>query len=265
MKTYFVDSFTNQKYKGNPAAVCIVEKPLDNQTMQSVAMEIGYSETAFIEKKTEDLFNIRFFTPKQEIALYGHATLASSKIIFDNTDLTKIVFINVDGIKLLIHKEHNKIVMQFPQYNLTDFSLPHEVTNALGIKKWEEAKFCKETKMVLIEIESSEELAQLKPDYPSLVKSYQNISGICVTAKSQIEKYDFQYRYFWPWSGSNEDPVTGAVQTFLTPYWAKKLGKLNMNAFQASERTGEMELLLKDEKVYILGLAVTTLEGDFKL
>ncbi|MCR6640601.1 MAG: PhzF family phenazine biosynthesis protein [Sporocytophaga sp.] len=85
--------------------------------------------------------------------------------------------------------------------------------------------------MVLIQIDTSEELAQLKPDYPSLVKSYQNINGICVTAKSQIDKYDFQYRYFWPWSGSNEDPVTGAVQTFLTPYWGKETRETKYECF----------------------------------
>lgn len=265
MKTYFVDSFTNHKYKGNPAAVCIVEKKLDNQTMQSVAAEIGYSETAFIEKQTEGIYNIRFFTPKQEIPLCGHATLASSKIIFDNCSLSKIVFININGTELIINKEHNMIVMQFPQYNLHEFQLPNEVLNALGIKQFVETKFCEETKMVLIEIDSSEELAHLSPDYPALVRSYQNINGICVTAKSLIETYDFQYRYFWPWAGSNEDPVTGAVQTFLTPYWANKIEKPRMNAFQASERTGEMEVLLKEGKVFIYGQAITTLEGDFKL
>ncbi|MBO9703290.1 MAG: PhzF family phenazine biosynthesis isomerase [Sporocytophaga sp.] len=265
MKTYFVDSFTDQKYRGNPAAVCIVENTLDNQTMQNIAAEIGYSETAFVEKQIQGIFKIRFFTPKREIPLCGHATLASSKIIFDDSELSKIVFININGTELIINKEHNKIVMEFPQYNLIEFNLPHEVADALGIKKWEESKFCEETKMVLVEISSSEELSHLTPDYPTLVKSYENINGICVTPKSQVVNYDFQYRYFWPWAGSNEDPVTGAVQTFLTPYWANKIGKQKMNAFQASERTGEMEILLKEGKVIIYGQAITTLEGDFKL
>lgn len=86
-----------------------------------------------------------------------------------------------------------------------------------------------------------------------------------MTAKSENTTYDFQYRYFWPWAGTDEDPVTGAVQTYLTPYWASKTGKQRMNSFQASVRTGEMEVLLKGDKVFIYGQAVVTLEGEFKV
>ena len=104
MKTYFVDSFTNQKFKGNPAAVCIVESSLDNAIMQSIAAEIGFSETAFIQQIKDNVYNIRFFTPKIEIPLCGHATLASSKIIFDTTSYESIKFINCDNVELLIEK-----------------------------------------------------------------------------------------------------------------------------------------------------------------
>src|SRR5438067_60747 len=116
MKTYFVDSFTNQKFKGNPAAVCISESDLDITTMQSIATEIGFSETAFIKKIADNTYSIRFFTPKMEIYLCGHATLAASKIIFDNTTLQNIIFLNLENVELKIGKANDKIVMQFPIY-----------------------------------------------------------------------------------------------------------------------------------------------------
>src|SRR4051812_7207747 len=110
MKTYFVDSFTNQKFKGNPAAVCIAKGDLDDETMQSIATEIGFSETAFIKKLSGNIYSIRFYTPKMEIALCGHATLASSKIIFDTTTLENIVFVNAENIELKIEKIDGTIV-----------------------------------------------------------------------------------------------------------------------------------------------------------
>ena len=104
MKTYFVDSFTNEKFKGNPAAVCLLERELESKTMQNIAIEIGFSETAFIKQISDNIYSIRFFSPKTEIPLCGHATLASSKIIFDTTLLQNIKFINYENVELFIEK-----------------------------------------------------------------------------------------------------------------------------------------------------------------
>src|SRR4051812_2874150 len=135
MKTYFVDSFTDQKFKGNPAAVCIAENDLDHATMQSVATEIGFSETAFIRNLSGDTYSIQFFTPKKEIPLCGHATLASSKIIFDTTDLEQIRFLNCENVELKIRKSEGKIVMQFPVYDTEEIQVPQPVLDALVIDK----------------------------------------------------------------------------------------------------------------------------------
>lgn len=153
--------------------------------------------------------------------------------------------------------------MQLPKYDLVDYRLPKEVTYALGIKKYKEIKYCNKISIVLIEIDSHENLASLKPDYPRLLDSYQKIKGICVTVASRDTQFDFHYQYFWSWSGTDEDPVTGAVQTFLTPFWAEKIGKTGMKAFQSSQRTGEMEVFFEDDKTFIHGQVVTTLEGCF--
>jgi PhzF family phenazine biosynthesis protein len=265
MKTYFVDSFTNQKFKGNPAAVCIVESDLDNTTMQSIATEIGFSETAFIQKIKDNSYNIRFFTPKIEIPLCGHATLASSKIIFDTTAYEHIKFINCDNVELLIKKVDQQIQMQFPVYDTEEVEVPQNMLAALGITAIKNKRYSPKNKIILIEIESAVDLANLQPDFAALINSYAGINGVLVTAISDSKNFDFHYRYFWPWAGTNEDPVTGAVQTFLTKYWALKLNKTVMNAYQSSLRTGTMQVELLGDKVHILGEAVTVLEGQFIL
>lgn len=228
--------------------------------MQNIASEIGFSETAFIKQIKDNIYSIRFFTPKIEIPLCGHATLASSKIIFDTTSFDTIKFINCDKIELHIEKAGTKIKMQFPVYETEKIEVPQKMLEALGIFEVVNKRYSPKNKIVLIEIKSAVELANLKPDFTALVHSHTGINGVLVTAVSDHENFDFHYRYFWPWAGTNEDPVTGGVQTFLTKYWATKL-----NAFQSSSRTGTMQTQFLDDKVFILGEAVTVLEGAFIL
>lgn len=265
MKTYFVDSFTNEKFKGNPAAVCLPDTELDAESMQNIAAEIGFSETAFIKQIKDNTYSIRFFSPKTEIPLCGHATLASSKILFSTTALNIIKFINCDNVELNIEKEANKIKMQFPVYDTEQTEVPQKLLEALGISETVEKRYSPNNKIILLEIESAKELANLKPDFSALINSHTGINGVLVTAVSDNENFDFHYRYFWPWAGTNEDPVTGGIQTFLTKYWAIKLNKTKLNAYQSSQRTGTMSTELLQDKVYILGEAVIVLEGEFIL
>ena len=264
MKTYFVDSFTNEKFKGNPAAVCIVENNLDDKTMQDIAAEIGFSETAFIKKLSDNSYSIRFFTPKMEIPLCGHATLASSKIIFDTTTSNNISFININNVELFIEKSGTKIKMQFPVYETVEIEVPQNMLNALGVNEIVNKRYSPNNKIILIEIKDTKVLADLRPDFIALINSYDGINGVLVTAQSDSIEFDFHYRYFWPWAGTNEDPVTGGVQTFLTKYWATKLNKNKLNAFQSSLRTGMMNTELCQDKVMIYGEAVTIFEGQLK-
>jgi len=264
MKTYFVDSFTDEKFKGNPAAVCITENDLDKTTMQSIATEIGFSETAFIKKISGNTYSIRFYTPKKEISLCGHATLASSKIIFDTTTLENINFLNCENVELKIGKTDGKIVMQFPVYETLEIDVAKSILDAIGINKTVNTRFSPKNKIILIEINDSDTLASLRPDFSALINSYSGINGVLVTARSNDSDFDFHYRYFWPWAGTNEDPVTGGVQTFLTKYWTTKLNKNKLKAFQSSLRTGMMATELLQDTVLIYGEPVTVFEGEFK-
>lgn len=263
IKTYFVDSFTAEPFKGNPAGVCMLADDLSSEKMLNIAAEIGFSETAFVKKMDGDgVYSIRYFSPKKEIPLCGHATLAAAKIVFEKTPAVEISFITGENLNLTITKSGDNIVMEFPVYDLTPLTTPLAVLHALGLEAVINTSYNSKTKIILLEIADSDTLAALKPDFNALIHSYQNINGVLVTAASNTESYDFHYRYFWPWAGTNEDPVTGGVQTFLAKYWSMRLNKTKMKAFQSSERTGFMTVELKGDKVLIYGTAVIVLEGE---
>lgn len=266
MKTYIVDAFTDQMFKGNPAGVCIINEVLGDDLMLSIAQELGLSETAFIQRtKIENTYSIRYFSPKMEIPLCGHATLAASKVIFDSTDLEEIHFINIQNIDLSIGKEGEDFIMEFPVYHTHPTQAPIKLLEALGIRHIKNAEYNAETNILLLEIENKEILERLDPDFYALQVSTNTFNGVLVTAASKDREYDFYSRYFWPWSGTNEDPVTGGTHTFLTPYWSKRLQKKKMKSFQCSQRTGFMEVeLISDNKLTIKSKAVIVFEGNMK-
>jgi len=267
IKTYVLDSFTSEPFKGNPAGVCLVETQIDDGLMILIAKELGFSETAFITQKEKDAFDIRFFSPVMEIPLCGHATLASSKVVFGrNPDLKKVSFTNIQGIDLEIEQAGSEITMKFPLYATQKYEVSEQLLNALGISSVENVEYNKETNILLLEIENANSLRSLKPNFEKLRKSHDTINGVLVTSKSNQPEFDFESRYFWPWSGTNEDPVTGGTHTFLTPYWSKRLNKKKMNSFQCSERTGQMEVEILDEKwLNIKSTARIVFEGNLKL
>ncbi|MBP0905874.1 PhzF family phenazine biosynthesis protein [Mariniflexile gromovii] len=268
IETYIVDSFTDKPFKGNPAGVCLLDQKMTDEQMLSIAKELGLSETAFITLVDKpNKYSIRYFSPVMEIPLCGHATLASSKVLFEiNTELNHIHFKNIQGLDLMIKKNQEKIEMEFPVYNTIPQNTPKELLNALGIEKISNSVFNKETSILLIEIESCQLLNNLTPNFEKLKASHNSINGVLVTAISDKNDFDFESRYFWPWSGTNEDPVTGGTHTFLAKYWAERLNKKKMNSFQCSERTGFMEVeLISDSKLTIKSEAQIILKGELRI
>ena len=236
--------------------------------MQSIAKELGLSETAFITLLDKPKkYSIRYFSPVMEIPLCGHATLASSKVLFEiNPIMTDIHFKNIQNLDLMIKKYKEKIEMEFPVYDTIPQTTPDELLNALGIEKISNSEFNKETNILLIEIESCQLLNNLSPNFQKLKASHNSINGVLVTAISDKNDFDFESRYFWPWSGTNEDPVTGGTHTFLAKYWAIRLNKNKMNSFQCSERTGFMEVeLISDSKLIIKSEAQIILKGELRI
>ena len=262
MKTYIVDSFTDTAFKGNPAGVCMLESSIPDEIMLRIAQELNLSETAFILPiEGSSVLSIRYFSPKMEIPLCGHATLASAKVIFETTETHYIEFCNIQNIILPTESIDRQILMKFPVYDTKPSEAPDSLLAALGITKILNAVFNEETNILMLEIEDADLLADLNPDYVSLYKSHDSINGVLVTAQSE-GKYDFHSRYFWPWSGTNEDPVTGGTHTFLAKYWSEKLGKTKMKSFQSSPRSGFMDVEIIDGTLCIKSNAVITFSGE---
>lgn len=266
--TYIVDSFTNEPFKGNPAGVCLLEKELSEEKMLLIAQELGFSETAFVMAlETPNSYSIRYFSPKVEIPLCGHATLASAKALFEqHPDYNKIQFKTIRDISLDVSKIGTSIQMVFPLYEVTPVAIPDGMLESLGIESAVNCTYNVETNSLILEIEDSEVLSGLNPNYEALVKTHDTINGVSVTAPSKKENFDFESRYFWPWSGTNEDPVTGGAHTFLTPYWNKRLNKTKMNSFQCSERSGSMVVeIINEDQFTITGEAQIVLKGRLRV
>jgi PhzF family phenazine biosynthesis protein len=262
IETSIVDAFTGERFKGNPAGVCLLETDMPAKLMLSIAQELGLSETAFVRKTDGDnTYSIRFFSPKMEIPLCGHATLASAKILFRDPDIHEIHFVTVEGVELIVQRREDQIVMEFPVYDTIPAVAPQAMLEALGLTKVVNTAYSQKNKIILLEIDDPGLLARLAPDFGALLASYEGINGVLVTSPSADENYDYHYRYFWPWAGTNEDPVTGGVQTFLAKYWSVRLNKTTMRAFQSSRRTGYMSVELRQSKVMITGQAIVVFEG----
>lgn len=272
--TYQVDAFTGQAFKGNPAAVCILEEDISDELMQSIAKEMNLSETAFAkpleDKNISDcsLFSLRWFTPEVEVNLCGHGTIATSKILFDefNVKTDEIRYETKSGI-LISGKENNNISLDFPIDNFSNFDLTEDILNTMGIKNYVKAIIGKNTRKIVIELNSEEEVISLKPNFDklNLLKFNTEVKGLAVTCRGN-EKYDFISRYFNPWGGVNEDPVTGAVHTLLAKYWSSKLNKTEMLAYQNSNRGGEISIkLLENNRVKLSGEAIIILKGELYL
>lgn len=268
LETYIVDAFTDEMFKGNPAGVCVLRNELDNHVMLSIANEFGLSETAFLLKSDEpNTFTIRYFSPKMEIPLCGHATLASAKVLFERYHaVQRFHFITTENIDLQISRDGEMIEMEFPVYDTIPVEASKQLLYALGINTIVNSVYNDETRILLLEISDSKVLEKLTPDFEALYRSHHSINGVLVTAPSHRNGFDFESRYFWPWSGTNEDPVTGGTHTFLTKYWSERLYKNKMRSFQCSERTGFMEVeLLSERKLMIRSKARIVLEGKLRM
>ena len=272
IRIFQVDTFTNKRFHGNPAAVCILEKPIKDELMQSIALEMNLSETAFLLLSDKNIagnsnvFSLRWFTPKFEVSLCGHATLATAAVLFDEYNIKhkRIIFKTKSG-ELVTKKDKNMIILDFPsdEYIVEDIKFRENILNAIGISKFNNIILGKSTKKLVIHLESYEDVLKLNPNFEIMKKLKLNkIKGLGVTAKMD-GKYDIISRYFNPWAGVNEDPVTGSVHTLLARYWSNILNKKELKAYQASKRSGEMILKLRENsRVEILGKFVFSLKGE---
>jgi PhzF family phenazine biosynthesis protein len=254
-----VDAFTDQPFKGNPAAVCLLDRQVDDDWMQAVAAEMNLSETAFVGPGSgTGALPLRWFTPAAEVDLCGHATLASAHVLWREGEVpagTEIRFATRSGV-LTARDEGGEIQLDFPATPPTPASPPDGLEEALGARARQVGRSRFD---YLVELGSEREVRELEPNFWKL-RSVATRGVIVTTAAAP--PYDFVSRFFAVAVGIDEDPVTGSAHCCLSPYWTERLGRADLVGFQASRRGGVVRTRLDGDRVILGGRAVTVLRGE---
>ncbi|MGM5629373.1 PhzF family phenazine biosynthesis protein [Apibacter raozihei] len=257
---YIIDAFASQIFSGNQAGVCYLKQKIDDQIMQQIAAENNLSETAFILKRDEGAnYDLRWFTPKSEVDLCGHATLASAYVLsnFVDSTLKKIQFYTQSGI-LTVNCKSDKYEMEFPSREpkrLQILPLFKEMIDCEILEAWA-------SRDLILVVENEDEVRRVNPDLNKIAQASEYL-GVIITSKGKTT--DFVSRFFAPSVGVAEDPVTGSAHTSLIPLWNQKLGKKKMIAYQCSQRGGYIYCDIIENKVLISGYAKLYLKGSIYL
>lgn len=254
MKQYVADAFTDKVFTGNPAAVCIMKKWIPDEIMQKIALENNLSETAFAVKEGEH-YHLRWFTPGGEVKLCGHATLATAYIItrFIEPACNKVCFDTLSGL-LTVNKSGDLITMDFPSYELKGIEITDAIINAIGVKP-------KEVYMgddIVCVLESEEQVRNIIPNQAAI----QSLDGVCLHITAKGDSYDCVTRSFAPKCGVAEDPVCGRGHCHVVPIWAKKLGKTELTAYQASARGGVLYCCYNGDRILLSGKVALFSEAE---
>ena len=263
---YQVDAFTDRMFGGNPAAVCLLEEPLSPEDMQRIAAEMNLSETAFVQPPGSDgARKLQWFTPAVEVPLCGHATLATAHVLLKEEGVQgPLLFQTLSGILTVSEEGDGWLRMDFPQdpplpapppIGLYEaLGCPTQTATLLGLKAW------------VLRVPTEADVRAMTPDFSALekVEVGPTALGVIVTAPGEGAA-DFVSRFFGPWVGVNEDPVTGMAHTLLTPYWVKETGTAGLKAEQLSARGGKLRVRMVGDRVHVFGQAVTVFKGELRL
>ena len=256
-----VDAFTSQRFRGNPAAVCLLDREREDAWLQNVAAEMNLSETAFLLPRGEDGFMLRWFTPAVEVALCGHATLASAHALWSERlwpPDRQLRFHTKSGL-LTADRDKDVIELDFPATLEERAEAAPGLLESLGIAS--PVYVGRNRFDYLIEVADEETVRGLTPDHAQLRRI--DVRGVIVTSRaSSTTAADFVSRFFAPGSGVDEDPVTGSAHCCLAPFWSARLGKMEMTGFQASRRGGYVRVRVEGNRVKLGGKAVTVLRGE---
>jgi len=262
MRIFQIDAFTNEAFKGNPAGVCLLDgQERDAAWMQNVAAEMNVSETAFVGRDGEE-WSLRWFTPTVEVALCGHATLATAHALLEEGNLTRGAtarFHTMSGV-LTATQTGDLIELDFPAKVAQPCAPPEGLIEGLGTQP---VRVSRNEFDYLVEMASEEDIRSLMPDHVFLRRL--GVRGVIVTSRASTPGFDFISRFFAPGSGIDEDPVTGSAHCALAPYWAPRLGKTEFMAYQASPRGGVLRVTVAGDRVKLAGRAVTVLRGELRV
>ncbi len=252
---YLVDAFAEGPFRGNPAGVCLLESWPNDAWLANVAMEMHQSETAFLVPAGDE-FELRWFTPKVEVDLCGHATLASAAVLWHcGRAAAAITFATRSG-ELRAERSGDEIQLDFPATLPEAADPPDGLIEALGARPTAVARSRFDN---LVEVATEDELRRIAPDFRRLLDV--ETRGTIVTAVSADKRFDFVSRFFAPTAGIDEDPATGSAHCTLAPYWNQRLGKSDFQAYQASQRGAALGVRLRGDRVALTGRAIVTLSG----
>lgn len=252
-----LDAFTDKPFGGNPAAVCPLQEWLPDDVMQSIALENNVSETAFYVPEG-DGFLLRWFTPKIEVDLCGHATLATAWLILNELepDRASVAFETRSGT-LTVSRDGDLLAMDFPVMVAEERPAPAGLAEAIGI---EPVKFLKAVKNMAV-LENEAVVRAVNPDFGYI----KNMDGMGLIITAPGDQSDCASRYFAPHAGIDEDPVTGSAHCTIVPYWSGVLGKAQIHARQVSARSGDLYCWLEGDRVVLSGKARTVIKGTFTI
>jgi PhzF family phenazine biosynthesis protein len=266
MRIRIVDAFTDRPFAGNPAGVLLLDAFPDDDRLQQVALEVNHAETAFAHRLPEGGeadWALRWFTPATEVALCGHATLATAHVLRTTGAHTGPVrFATRSGVLIATPGEDGSITLDFPTAPLTPTEAPSQLAEALGTEPLTVLDTGPHVGDLLVEVADEKTVHGLRPDLAALAAH--SARGVIATARAENPAlgYDYVSRCFFPNVGIDEDPVTGSAHTALAPFWSERLGRPDLTGLQASPRSGRVRTRLRGERTLLSGRAVTVIEGE---
>ncbi|MFC7260920.1 PhzF family phenazine biosynthesis protein [Streptomyces lutosisoli] len=266
MRIRIVDAFTDRPFAGNPAGVLLLDTFPDDAWLQNVALEVNHAETAFARRLSEGGeadWALRWFTPATEVAMCGHATLATAHVLHTTgAHEGPVRFATLSGVLIATPHEDGSITLDFPTAPLTPVEVPDGVAEALGTEPLTAFDTGPNIGDLVIEVADEKTVLGLAPDHKALARY--STRGIIATARAEDPSrgYDFVSRCFFPNVGIDEDQVTGSAHTALAPYWSERLGRPGLTGLQASPRSGLVRTELRGDRTLLTGRAVTVIEGE---
>ncbi|MBO4258005.1 PhzF family phenazine biosynthesis protein [Streptomyces griseorubiginosus] len=266
MRIRIVDAFTNRPFAGNPAGVLLLDSFPEDERLQRIALEVNHAETAFahpLPEGGEADWALRWFTPATEVAMCGHATLATAHVLHSTGAHEGAVrFTTRSGVLVATPEEDGSITLDFPTAPLTPVEAPDGVAEALGARPLSVLDTGPNIGDLLVELADEKTIHGLSPDLRALGAYSER--GIIATARAEdpTRGYDFVSRCFFPNVGIDEDPVTGSAHTALAPFWSERLGSPVLTGLQASPRSGRVRTELRGDRTLLTGRAVTVIDGD---
>ncbi|MGV9456558.1 PhzF family phenazine biosynthesis protein [Streptomyces sp. NPDC003635] len=266
MRIRIVDAFTDRPFSGNPAGVLLLDAFPGDEWLQNVAKEVNHAETAFahpLSDAPEADWALRWFTPAAEVAMCGHATLATAHVLHTSgAHEGPVRFATRSGVLVASPREDGSFTLDFPTAPLTAAEIPTGVSDALGAEPLAAFDTGPNVGDLLVELADEKTVRALSPDHRALGAFSER--GIIATARAEDPSrgYDFVSRCFFPNIGIDEDPVTGSAHTALAPFWSERLGRPDLTGLQASARSGRVRTELRDDRVLLGGSAVTVIDGE---